>query len=260
FDRYFGRSEYGDDTDFDGNWGIYDMPFLQRMSAELDKTPQPFVAAVFTLSSHHPYKVPAPFDRSLPTGSLPIHQSVRYADESLRRFFATAARTEWFKNTLFVITSDHTSLSEQARYQTQVGIYSIPIAYYSPGKISPGISARTTQQIDILPSLLDRIGYPQPFYSLGNSVFDSTAFPFAISQLHGDFQIISNGFAFTLDTLNGNSLFHYTNDSLMNLNLVQFKPNTTRLLESRIKAVVQQYTNSMLKNNMTVPTPQHALK
>ena len=29
FNAYYGRNEFGDDTYFDGNWGIFDEPFLQ---------------------------------------------------------------------------------------------------------------------------------------------------------------------------------------------------------------------------------------
>ncbi|MFM8431787.1 MAG: LTA synthase family protein, partial [Bacteroidota bacterium] len=252
FDKYFGRTEYADDSGFDGNWGIYDMPFLQRMSKELDATRQPFVATVFTLTSHHPYKVPEPYDTLLPKGDLAIHQSVRYADESLRKFFHVAEKKEWFSNTVFVITSDHTSLSQYPRYKTPTGIYAIPIAYFVPNGNLIGISDRTTQQIDILPSVMDLIAYPEPFFSFGNSVFDSTSYPFAISHLHGDYQLIHDNFAYALDTINGGTLYDHVSDTSFYHNLYRHKPKTIKVLDERLKAAIQQYTTSLLDNRMSV--------
>ena len=112
FDHYFGRTEYDNDDDFDGSWGIYDEPFLQQAALEIDKMKLPFLAVLFTLSSHHPYKIPDKYVNQFPEGTLPLHQSIAYADFSLKRFFETALKMSWFSNTLFVITADHTSSTE----------------------------------------------------------------------------------------------------------------------------------------------------
>ena len=64
FDDYFGRTEYnadkrfGGDNAYDGMWAIWDEPFLQFFATKMSEFKQPFVSAVFTASSHHPYKVP----------------------------------------------------------------------------------------------------------------------------------------------------------------------------------------------------------
>src|SRR5690606_39267322 len=38
-DHYYGRTEYNNDKDYDGNWGIYDEPFLQYFEQGLNNTP-----------------------------------------------------------------------------------------------------------------------------------------------------------------------------------------------------------------------------
>ena len=251
FDRYFGRSEYGN-ADFDGNWGVYDMPFLQRVVTELNQIKGPFVSTIFTLSSHHPYLVPPPYNQTLPKGTLPNHQSVRYTDASLRAFFNAASKCAWFENTLFVITSDHTTISNQAYYQTKTGIYAIPVAFYIPGDKLSGVSDRTTQQIDILPSTLDYLHFPEPYFALGTSVFDSTATPYAINFLLDNNQLIANGYSYTLDTLNGSSLHNYINDPLLTENLITKEISKSNKMDSMIKAVVQQYTTTILENKTSV--------
>ena len=58
YDLYYGRTEYNNEEDYDGQWGIWDEPFLMNMTKEISKIKEPFLTTVFTLSSHNPYKVP----------------------------------------------------------------------------------------------------------------------------------------------------------------------------------------------------------
>ncbi|MGZ5283898.1 MAG: LTA synthase family protein, partial [Bacteroidia bacterium] len=115
--EYFGLSEYPDNKDFDGNWGIYDEPYLEYFAKTLNTNKQPFCATAFTLSSHHPYPIPPQYKNRFPKGTLPIHRAVRYADFSLEQFFIYASRQKWFRNTLFVITADHSAENETTLYQ-----------------------------------------------------------------------------------------------------------------------------------------------
>src|SRR5207244_1754677 len=95
-----------------------------------------------------------------------------------------ASKMSWYKNTLFVITSDHTALAEYPFYRSRVGMYSIPILYFVPGDSSlSGKSIKTTQQIDILPSIMDYLNYDQNYFAFGKSVFDSSTGEFAVNYL-----------------------------------------------------------------------------
>ena len=112
FQEYYGREDFvadkrtvGDDA-FDGWWGISDEPFLQYMNLKLSEMPQPFMAAVFTLSSHHPFRVPDPYKEVYKEEEMPIHKVIRYTDNALRKFFESAKKEPWFENTIFAITSD----------------------------------------------------------------------------------------------------------------------------------------------------------
>ena len=63
--------------DFDGYWGIWDEEFLQFTGEELTAMPEPFFAALFTLSSHHPFVVPEKYAATLPEGLHPDSQGRR---------------------------------------------------------------------------------------------------------------------------------------------------------------------------------------
>ncbi len=250
FDKYFGRKEYGNDKDFDGTWGIFDEPFMLRFGEELNKVKQPFFGTVFTLSSHHPYSIPENLKTNFAPGTLPIHQSVRYTDHSLRSFFNYASKQKWFDNTLFVVTTDHTALSEKSYYQSRVGMYSIPLIFYKSDGSLKGDRSRTSQQIDILPSVLDYLNYDKPYFAFGKSVFDSTDTGFAVNFINGTYQYIENGYSLILDTIQSNSLFHFEMDKTLKNNLVETDTILANEMEKKLKAIIQVYNSSLISNKM----------
>jgi phosphoglycerol transferase MdoB-like AlkP superfamily enzyme len=135
FDKYYGKDEYNNDRDYDGIWGIWDEEFLQFFAEKLNDMPQPFCTAVFTLSSHHPFKLPQRHESRFPEGSDPLTKCISYTDYALRRFFETAQTQSWYANTLFVITADHASHPLHAEYETSVGQMSVPIIYFAPNGV-----------------------------------------------------------------------------------------------------------------------------
>ena len=168
FDHYYGRKEYANEQDYDGNWGIWDEPFLQYFAKGLSEKQQPFMASVFTLSSHPPYALPEQYKGKLPSGSKPVYATISYSDNALRKFFATAAQQAWFKNTLFVISPDHCSpQGSDGYYYGGIGGYAIPMLFYAPGDTAfRGKFVAPVQQLDILPSILDYLHYDKPFFCL----------------------------------------------------------------------------------------------
>jgi hypothetical protein len=157
FEHYFGKNEYGNDADFDGYWGIRDEEFLQFFAKSMDKMPQPFMTSVFTLSSHHPYKIPTKYASKYKDGTLPIHKTVQFADFALKRFFQNVSKKSWFKNTLFVICADHSlPSSEYAEFKSSMGVFSIPIVFYQSGSTLHNLdSVQLMQQIDVMPPYWD---------------------------------------------------------------------------------------------------------
>lgn len=162
FQKYFGRSQFpAGDKYFDGSWGIYDEPFLQFALEKIDTFAQPFALGVFTLSSHNPYRVPDHLKAQLPEGRHAFHQSLAYADYALRKFFEEAEKKPWYKNTLFVITGDHTSESESELFKQEQSIYRVPLMFFDPsGRLAPALSKRIVQHSDIFPTLVDLLDLP----------------------------------------------------------------------------------------------------
>jgi phosphoglycerol transferase MdoB-like AlkP superfamily enzyme len=252
FDKYFGKDEYPDKGDFDGKWGIWDKPFLSFAADELNQFSEPFFATIFTLSSHHPYNVPEQFASMLPDGPLPIHKAIAYADMALRHFFEKISHYSWYLNTLFVITSDHTAEPYLQYYKEPAGMYSIPLLFYDPGSQLKGKHFKVCQQTDILPSILDYLGYNEPFTAFGNSIFDSTNSGFNVTYQSETYQLITDShiIRFANDVpvkiwkFAGHKLAIEDDDDLLN------DSDSIIHFISLYKSYIQQYNNSLIENTI----------
>lgn len=265
FDRYYGQNEFyadprfGGRNEFDGTWGVWDEPFLQFFCATLSELPQPFVAGVFTLSSHHPFKVPDKYaDRFKDEGKFELHKCIRYADFALEQFFETARRQPWFNNTIFIITADHTSSKRTHReYLNEMGEVRIPILYYDPsGTLPRGRQEGISQQIDIMPTVLGMVGYDRPYIAFGKDILTTPPDrQWAVNwnsqpvYIEGDYMMIFDGERVT-------GLYNIRTDRYEEHNLAGKGEAVEQPMKRRIMAFMQSYLGRMNSDNITVnPTP-----
>ena len=257
FQEYYGREDFnadsrtvGDDA-FDGWWGISDEPFLQYMNLKLSEMPQPFMAAVFTLSSHHPFRVPDPYKEVYKEEELPIHKVIRYTDNALRKFFESARKEPWFENTIFAITSDHTNMSNHEEYKTDLGGFCSPVIFYDPtGEMGVGMRDAIAQQIDIMPTILGYLGYDQPYLGFGIDLLNTPAEDtWAVNYLNGIYQYVKYGYVLQFDGLKTKAVYSL-DDRLMKQNLIGKVPQQQQM-ELELKAIIQQYMERMTQNRLT---------
>lgn len=257
FKDYFGRTEYNEDKrfdgdkDFDGTWAIWDEPFLQFMATKMGEFQEPFVSAVFTASSHHPYAIPQEYKDIYPEEGIAIHKCIRYTDHALKLFFEKAKTQPWYPNTLFVLTSDHTNLSDHAEYQTDLGLFSSPVILFDPsGDLEPGIREGIAQQIDILPTVLGYMGYDVPFVGFGIDLLNTPAADtWAVNYQNGIYQLVKGTYVIQHDGQQLRAVYDYRNDPLLKHNL-KGSVREEETLETQLKAIIQSYMNRMLTNRL----------
>ena len=256
FQNYYGRQDYdedprfGGDADFDGNWGIWDEPFLQYYCAKMGEMRQPFMTALFTVSSHDPFVVPDKYKNVYKEEHLPIQKCIRYTDMAIGKFFASASKQKWFKNTIFVITSDHTNQSDHAQYMTDIGGFCSPIIIYDPsGEIKASRVDAIAQQTDIMPTLLNYIGYPTPYLAFGADLFHTPLEKtWAVNYLNGIYQYVKYGYVLQWDGRQTKAIYRL-DDLLMQHNLVgQVKEQ--QQMETELKAIIYQYMYRMVKDKL----------
>jgi len=249
FDSYVDLSAYPNyETDYDGKWGVFDEPFLQFYKTELDDKQEPFFSTIFNLSSHHPYTIPKEHQGKFPKGEIPIHESIGYSDYALKRFFEEAKKSEWFDNTLFIVTADHTFKSTHKEYQNSNGLYAIPLIFYSP-KDSLGSSIhKVCQQADVLPSVIDYLKIDTSFVSFGNSIWDENGF--AVNYLNHTYQYLENGYLLQFNGEKSIALYQAKSDSLLKNNLLLELPELKQKMENKLKAYIQDYNYRMINNQL----------
>ena len=257
FKDYYGREDFssdkrfGGEQEFDGTWAIWDEPFLQYYCAKMSEMKEPFMTAVFTASSHHPYVVPEKYRERFPEEGIEIHKCIRYTDMALGKFFRSASRQPWFKNTIFVLTSDHTNLSDHDYYQTDLGGFCSPIIIYEPGitDLQPAVQDKIAQQIDILPTVLGMLHYPKPYFAFGIDVLNTPAEDtWAVNYLNGIYQYVKHGHVLQFDGQRTRAVYALT-DSLMKHNLVGNCPDQESM-EHELKAIIQQYMARMTQDRL----------
>ena len=260
FADYFGRTEYNadkrfnGDKDFDGMWAIWDEPFLQFFATKMSEFKQPFVSAVFTASSHHPYKVPEEYKDIYKEEGIVIHKGIRYTDNAIRRFFEKAKTQPWYQTTLFVITRDHTNLSDHAYYQTDLGGFCSPIIFFDPsGDMKPGMRNAIAQQIDIMPTVLSYLGYDRPYVAFGCDLLTTTdEDTWAVNYLNGIYQYVKGDWLLQFDGQKSKALYRFRTDLLLKDNLLTKEPKIAADMERQVKAIIQSYMTRMVNNQLVV--------
>jgi phosphoglycerol transferase MdoB-like AlkP superfamily enzyme len=256
FNDYFGLDQYPYRKDFDGMWGVWDEPFFDFFAGKLGDFKEPFFASIFSVSSHHPFKVPEKYAGKFPKGPVPVVEVVGYTDYSVRKFFKKVSRETWFPNTLFVITADHTNEAIHKEFQNNFGSFSIPIIFYRPGSNLTGIRKRIAQQIDIMPSILSYMNYDKEYIAFGNNLFDDSYESFAFNSSGNNYHLYMRDHILEMVDTNVIGLYNFRDDRLLENNLLGKETEVEKMMEEKMKAIMQTYNNRLLDNDMTVSYKQ----
>jgi phosphoglycerol transferase MdoB-like AlkP superfamily enzyme len=244
--QFYSRQEYeaemGTD-DFDGKWGIWDHKFLPYVHKKLNGFKSPFFATVFTLSSHHPYSIPAEFETKFTEGTLPIHRTIRYSDYSLQQFFEGIKNEPWYNNTLFIVTADHGSGADNDKYRKQPNEYAIPLLFFKPNSNFKGKDDRVMQHIDIMPTLLGMLDYDKPYFAFGKDHFDKgeSNSHFAVNFSNSAFNFTTDNYYYQFNEKEVTAKFDYRKDPLGKNNLNPGATATDLEAIQRFKAFLQEY-------------------
>ena len=244
YDEYLGMDEYNawnpGNSDYDGTWGIYDEPFLQYTADHISQTfkrsdGKPFMATVFTVTSHHPFPIPDAYKGRFIEGRHPILKCVEYTDNALRAFFETAKRQEWYANTLFIICGDHSGHGLTREYNDYDGWYRIPMIFFDPSADSAVRSQRIMQQTDIYPTLVDMLGLRDTVAAFGTS---------ALREPQGHYVYYANGYHCLVSNNAADPTQH--DISVIMGDYESGTPENLRLL----KAIIQQYNHRIINDNL----------
>ncbi len=225
FSDYYGAEDIAHTGTETGNpnYGAWDGDSLRFLSSKLHTIKEPFLSFFFTASTHSPYYSPGsewqiyPHDTNSENGYL---NTLNYVDTQIKEFMESAKKEPWFERTLFIFTADHTNHTELENakkiHPQNVNLpeFHVPLIIYAPKILTPAQSNIIASHNDILPSIIDILGWSTPFSVIGNSVFDES--------VQQRFAFVKMGNLIALDNING-SLFYNFKDFISQKGVVSKK-------------------------------------
>jgi phosphoglycerol transferase MdoB-like AlkP superfamily enzyme len=258
-DYSYWQHDFNDDRLYDGNWGIFDEPFLQYGARILSAKKEPFFGVFYTISAHPPYTIPAELQsRFAIPGKTPAQQSIGYVDYALQEFFNTCRNKPWFRNTLFVFCADHWLDTEGGNTPFScLNVCTIPIFIYDPNREKGDWRPTVAGQVDLAPTVLDKLGYRGSYTGFGRSLLDTTVADsdrYVINRIGETYQLITNEYILGFDLAGDKSsyLYHYPTDSACKNDLLKTgsgEPARKRL-ETLLRANIQSYRAALTRRRL----------
>ncbi|HEB79364.1 MAG TPA: LTA synthase family protein, partial [Rhodospirillales bacterium] len=155
-------------------WGIADEDLFSLAIAKLDREyakGNRFFAHIMTTSNHRPYTFP---ENRIDLPQKHREGAVKYTDWAIGDFIRRSAAKPWFDNTLFIISADHTAKAA-GKTDLPPSRYHIPMIWYAPRLIEPGVMGRLMSQIDVGPTLLGWLGLSYSSHFFGYDIFNLEA-------------------------------------------------------------------------------------
>ena len=191
FDEFYGAEDMPNVEKIEAgrkpDTGTYDFNMFDFMHKKLNSQKEPFLSFMFTSTNHSDFHLPSskferyPQDLKNYNGYL---NSLIYVDNAIERFIENIKKEPWFDNTIFIFTADHghgnaldnigRDLRLNDKPEPYIEHYRIPLLIYAPKIFEPKVNDILGSQNDIMPTIIDLLGFKNSFSAMGNSLFDNS--------------------------------------------------------------------------------------
>lgn len=256
------RTDYGNDADFDGHWGIFDHAMGEFAAQDMSTLKEPFVAGWLTLELHEPFSIPRNWDTSkFRFKNKSPERSAEYTDQAIRKFFESARVQPWYENTIFIITGDHGSRDFPRTEFDELPVQpNIMCIFFSPNSPLPRFddSTRCHSQYDLSPTILDMVKYPNPYIAIGQSMVnqpDTEPTPnYAIGYFNGQYHITGPQYIITLSqNLEGIDMAYKRTDTKKPVNIASLSDTDKKTIDGMLRfaqAFLQDYTHRLTQGKL----------
>ena len=142
-------------------------------------------------------------------------------------------------------------MANEDYYNNRIGMYSVPIVFYSSVDLTLRNSNNTIiQHSDIMPSVLDYLAIKDTILCFGRSVFDSSVTHFSVNYISGNYQLVQNNYILLFDGEKTISLYDFKNDIMLNKNIMDSLKTVTSEMENKMKSIIQSYNYRMISNKL----------
>ena len=158
FSRVTDQNDYKDPV-FKGSWGVSDEDLLNKTHERLlqkHSEGKKSLTLVFTSSNHSPFEFPDGRIDLYEEPKATDNNAVKYTDYALGQFVAKARKSDYWKDTVFVVVADH-DIRVRGDSLVPIEHFHIPGLIFG-ADIQPRRVRTVASQIDLPPTLLSLIG------------------------------------------------------------------------------------------------------
>jgi len=186
FDKIIEQKDF-DNPSYVGTWGVSDEDLIiksNQLFAQHHKDGQPFAAVMFSTSNHTPFDFPdGKIDLVEGVEKKSVNNAIKYADHAIGEFIKRARKEPYYKDTIFVIASDH-DVRVYGDDMVPVNHFQIPALILGEG-VEPAVYNKIATQPDILATAIDLLGIDKPNYPImGHSIFSDKKQNIALMQFN----------------------------------------------------------------------------
>lgn len=167
FSEVLGRDQLSEllpDKSYQSGWGLFDDTLfdsaLDKLN-ELSANEKPFGLFLLTLDTHHPDGHPSRRcdGKEYQDGGNPILNAVACSDFLIGDFINRILSSEYGKNTIIVVSSDHLAMRNTATTLLNKLERKDLFFILSPGNIDPLTVKKHASMLDVAPTILSAMGY-----------------------------------------------------------------------------------------------------
>jgi phosphoglycerol transferase MdoB-like AlkP superfamily enzyme len=154
-----------------GTWGYSDEDLAVKANDYFKKQgTRPFFSLMFSTSNHEPFEFPDGRIKLYDKKKNTVNNAMKYADFSIGEFFELAKKEAYFKNTIFIVVADHNTRT-YGKNLVPINKFHIPALIIGPNIPKGRKYNELCSQIDLLPTLLDRLGIAVEIPAPGRNIF-----------------------------------------------------------------------------------------
>ncbi len=183
-------------------WGAYDEEYFDFLVKELGKNKAPFFSMGITSTSHEPFDAPV---RKIFQGNEIAQlykNTIHYTDSCLGDFFRKAEKQPWYKNTVFIVVSDHTHRYPYNRQAHEIERHWIP-CLLTGGALRQEFAGKTISEpvchTDLPATILSQLGLKHDEFIWSKNIFNPYASKFAYYTFDEGFGVITSKSALVYD-------------------------------------------------------------
>lgn len=169
------------------SWGIHDEELFTSALEFLEKQEEPTFLSLFTISNHHPWNSPKPFEvpKDLPEDEMKFLQTFAYTDHCLGTFIRKLKEKGIYDHSLIFILGDHGQEINETIVHNNLSDENVHIPLLITG-VTPAVIHEPASQVDLLPTVLDLLHLEAVHHSVGSSLVRKTENPAFISMIRDE--------------------------------------------------------------------------